>query len=55
MNNAIPKMTVILVPILSAGIKQSINLITININEDNHIIYNNIIIAVFTLISGRIP
>ena len=33
-------MTVILVPILSAGIKQSMNLITINIsiNEDNHII-----------------
>ena len=33
-------MTVLLVPILSAGIKQSINLITININinEDNHII-----------------
>ena len=31
-------MTVILVSILSAGIKQSINLITININEDNHII-----------------
>ena len=31
-------MTVILVPILSAGIKKSINLITININEDNHII-----------------
>ena len=40
MNSGVPKMTVILVPILSAGIKQSINLITINvdINEDNHII-----------------